>query len=71
MFIFYTLIIIFYSDLVTDCMDGSDESETVCNEVCQSPQIWISESGCFESASTAFLGKYNVMPAEFTEPNGQ
>ena len=58
-----------YSDLYADCMDGSDETEAICSEVCRSPYLWLSENGCLDLASTDYLGKYHIMTE--THTNGE
>jgi len=40
-------------DGILDCADGSDETETICNEVCFSPSIWVSKNNCLDLTSPA------------------
>ena len=49
-------------DGVSDCADGSDETLTICNEVCNSANIWVSADNCLDSTpAMPYLGKYNQM----------
>ena len=48
-------------DGISDCADGSDETVTICNEVCNSASIWVSKDNCLNSATMSYLGKYDQL----------
>ena len=51
-------------DGIMDCADGSDETEALCNEVCHSPHIWVSQNNCLDG-DVPYLGVYNIIDAVF------